>query len=224
MYFINNTFPRAKTAFVVALALAATATLVPPPAEAHWCNTLDDQTSCDGTDCPPDGFHEHTSRYTGLRTYSCRTEPWRSWCENPDNWGVHLYGPGGGLVLALGFDGSIPPCPYGDTTWDGHYEYAFGGAWLQAAASVCTDAYPDHTPGSLISVSDVVLDLTFSDISFSVYADTLNNNPLPEDPNCGDWESDYGVDCVNFCAPGFPPGLDGTYQVYVSATYGVVSN
>ena len=130
-----------------------------------------------------------------------------------------------GLVLGQSSDGSIPPCPFGDSTWDGHYEFAYGGARLQAAASVCTDAYADHTPGSIIHVVDAVLTLQLaSDVAFSVYADTLNNDPVPWEPNCGDFESDYGVDCVNSCAPGFPPGLDGTYQVYVSGTTGHILN
>ena len=147
-------------------------------------------------------------------------------CESSADVGVHDYGPPStGFVIFLGLDGSIPPCPYGDTTWDGHVEFAFGGGWLQAAASVCTEAYPDHAPGSTITVVDAVLTVELgSDVAFSVYADTLNNDPVPGEPNCGDFESDYGVDCVNQCAPGFPPGLDGTYQVYVSGTYGHICN
>ena len=115
-------------------------------------------------------------------------------------------------------DGAVPPCPFGDTTWDGHYEFAQGGARLQAAASVCTDAYADHSAGATI----VVVDAVFVDVAFSVYSDNLNNDPFQGGPNCGDFESDYGVDCVNICAPAFPPGLDGTYQVYVSGTTGHV--
>ena len=143
-------------------------------------------------------------------------------CEEPfDDTNVHEYGaPSTGFVIFLGLDASVPPCPFGDGTWDGHYEYAHGGGWLQAAASVCTEAYADHTPGGIIGVYDAVLTALGSDVAFSVYSDNLNNNPVPSDPNCGDFESDYGVDCVNLCAPGFPPGLDGSYQVYVSGTTG----
>ena len=143
-------------------------------------------------------------------------------CETPgSDTGHHEYGPPGtGFVIFLGLDGAIPPCPYGDTTWDGHIEFAFGGAWLQASPSLCTEAYADHTPGAFISVYDAFLTAFGSDVAFSVYADTLNNDPIPSEPNCGDFESDYGVDCVNNCAPGFPPGLDGSYQVYVSGTTG----
>ena len=142
-------------------------------------------------------------------------------CEPLGSSNIHEYGPPGtGFVILLGLDASIPPCPYGDTTWDGHLEWAFGGAWLQASASACTDAYPDHAPGALIAVQDAVLTGLGSEVAFSVYADTLNNDLVQSEPNCGDFESDYGVDCVNQCAPGFPPGLDGTYQVYVSGTSG----
>ena len=143
-------------------------------------------------------------------------------CEDADDVWMHDYGaPSPGFVIFLGLDGSVPPCPYGDTTWDGHFEYAHGGTWIQAAASVCTDAYPDAAPGVFIWVYDAILSHQLgSDVAFSVYADTQNNNPVQEPPNCGDFESDYGVDCINYCAPAFPPGLDGSYQVYVSGTTG----
>ena len=146
----------------------------------------------------------------------------KSHCETPgSDTGHHEYGPpGSGFVIFLGLDGSVPPCPYGDTTWDGHIEFAFGGTWLQAAVTLCTEAYADHTPAPFISVYDAVLTPLGSDVAFSVYADTLNNDPIPSEPNCGDFESDYGVDCVNHCTPAFPPGLDGSYQVYVSGTTG----
>ena len=150
----------------------------------------------------------------------------KHYCETPfAHTAVHEYGaPGTGSVIFIGSDWSLPPCPYGDTTWDGHLEFAFGGAWLQARDSDCTTAYADHAPGSTIKVYDAVLSAVGSDVAFSVYADTLNNDPIPSEPNCGDFESDYGVDCVNECAPGFPPGLDGTYQVYVSGTTGHIYN
>ena len=142
-------------------------------------------------------------------------------CEDTKEVGVHEYGaPSMGFLIFLARDGAVPPCPYGDATWDGHLEFAFGGAWLQAAASVCTEAYADHAPGAPITVTDTVLSQFGSNVAFSVYTDTLNNDLFQNEPNCGDFESDYGVDCVNQCAPGFPPGLDGTYQVYVSGTTG----
>ena len=133
---------------------------------------------------------------------------------------VHDYATGTGFLVSPGGDGAIPPCAVGDGTWDGHYEFAYGGAQLQAYPSVCTEAYADHSPGSTIFVRDSVLSPLGSDVAFSVYADYLNNNPIQEGPNCGDGETDYGVDCVNHCAPAFPPGLDGAYTVYVSGFYG----
>ena len=159
-------------------------------------------------------------------------------CEGPDDTWIHEYETGTGFML-IGprssatapriqatfvppADGSIPPCPYGDTTWDGHHEFAYGGAWLQAAHSVCAESYPDHFPGTLVWVYDSFLGGLGSDVAFSVYADWLDNDPLQSEPTCGDFESDYGMDCINICAPGFPPGLDGSYQVYVSGTTGHV--
>ena len=145
----------------------------------------------------------------------------KTWCETSADVNVHEYGPPAtGFVIFLGLDGSIPPCPYGDTTWDGHIEYAHGGGWVQASASVCTEVYADYAPGSPITLYDLILTASGSGVAFSIYADTQNNDPVPSEPNCGDFESDYGVDCVDACAPGFPPGLDGSYQIYVSGTTG----
>ena len=144
-------------------------------------------------------------------------------CETGFATVMHEYGPPStGFLIFLGMDGSVPPCPYGDGTWDGHPEFAFGGAFIQAAASACTEAYADHAPGGTIGVYDAGLSSIGADVAFGVYSDTLNNNPIQEEPNCGDFESDYGVDCVNSCDPAFPPGLDGSYQVYVSGTTGHV--
>lgn len=157
----------------------------------------------------------------------------RPWCESPADMEIHEYAPVAvGVFAFLPIDASIPPCPYGDTTWDGHYEFVQGGAILQAAASVCTTAYPDHAPQTMITVVDEVWAGEF-DVAgrkvvlhspFSVYADTLNNDPIPSDPNCGDFQSDYGIQCLDSCVPGFPPGLDGTYQVFVSGVMGHVIN
>ena len=148
-------------------------------------------------------------------------------CETPfTDTAHHEYGaPATGEVIFLGLDASVPPCPYGDTTWDGHIEFAFGGAWLQAATSACVDVYADHAPGTEISVYDAVLTPLGIDVLFSVYADTERDPNLPpEEPNCGDFQSDFGINCVNTCTPGFPPGLDGSYQVYVSGTTGHIYN
>ena len=148
----------------------------------------------------------------------------KSQCEGSSDTSIHDYGDGGGgFVVFMISDNSIPPCPYGDTTWDGHYEYGIGGGALLAddfGAQLCWFAYADHVPGAVITVFDTSLGLLGGDVAFSVYADTQNNLPVSGEFNCGDGLSDYGIDCVNSCAPGFPPGLDGSYQVYVSGTNG----
>lgn len=142
---------------------------------------------------------------------------------------VHPYGPATGRVLSPPRDGAVPPCAYGDGTWDGHLEFALGGAWLLAAepgASICFGGYADHDAGTEIFVYDVAFWSVGSDVAFSVASDNLNNMPPldPNAPNCGDHESDFAADCVNRCTPGFPPGLDGSYQVYVQGTSGHVVN
>ena len=189
--------------------LIAAVLVAGPLTQAHDGGTGQPKSWCEsyGWDTPR---HEYATG-TGFLLLDSRLAMPHWW----DDWDIEEP-----LLVHLPGDGSVPPCPYGDTTWDGHDEFAIGGAWLQAAQSPCTEAYADHTPGTLILVSDAVLTPLGSDVAFSVYADTLNNDPVPSEPNCGDFESDYGIDCVNQCAPGFPPGLDGTYQVYVSGFNG----
>lgn len=146
-------------------------------------------------------------------------------CESGSETRTHEYGPPStGFNTWMLTDASIPPCPYGDTTWDGHHEFAMGGTILMAGShsQICWGAYADHAPGWSITVVDDTLSFLGSDVAFDVYADTMNNNLVPENPNCGDGFADYGVSCVNSCAPGFPPGLDGAYHVYVSGTSGHV--
>lgn len=137
---------------------------------------------------------------------------------------THEYGPNNGFTLLLPTDGSLPPCASG-TNWDGHYEFASGGAWLladEAGATTCFGTIADHSPFPFVQVHDALLG---DAVVFSVYADALNNVPPldPAEPDCGDYESDYGVWCEGSCSIGFPPGLDGSYQVYVSGTTGHVA-
>ena len=142
----------------------------------------------------------------------------KHWCEDADDVKIHEYGPPAlGAIILLGLDGSIPPCPYGDTTWDGHWEWAAGGAILIAGpeAIACYGAYPDYTPGSEIWVYDEILTPLGSGVSFEVGVDTT---PAP----CGDGLIDLSIQCVDYCAPGFPPGIDGVYYVFVSGTTGHV--
>src|SRR5687767_997415 len=154
----------------------------------------------------------------------------RNWCESDLDDLYHEYGPSTGFAISPGIDGNVQGDCDGDPNtvadYDGHVEFAFGGAWLTAAASPgCNDGDSvDHAAFPTVWVGDHVLNLAEAPVSFSVYADTLNNVPPvdPAEPNCGDFESDYGADCTNECAVPFPPGLDGTYQVYVTGTSGSV--
>lgn len=159
----------------------------------------------------------------------------KDYCE-PARWDrSHDYGPSTGFLLFFPLDGNGQDCdgdydpsnPDTETAdYDGHAEFTFGGALLTAAqVPGCNDgAWVDHPPFPTVQVWDAFLSLIPSDVSFSVASDTLNNIPPldPNAPNCGDLESDYGVDCVNQCSVGFPPGLDGTYQVYVNGVVGHV--
>lgn len=155
----------------------------------------------------------------------------KEYCETGygyGDWESHDYDNAeSGSVLGPPVDGNVDDCDrdgiYGD--FDGHYEYAMGGAWIatnSASTFYCWNGYGDHPEAPTIWVHDQVLSTSGADIPFHVAADRLNNLPAVDPVTCGDFESDYGVDCVNSCAIAFPPGLDGTYQVYVTGTSGHV--
>ena len=218
----HNMTPGKLSPLLLSLALLGALVVLPADVSAHICEASGDP-GCDANNCstPAGEIHVHVNTTDSDQCSSIPTSFPKPYCESSADTPTHVYSaPSTGSVIMLGLDGSIPPCPYGDTTWDGHYEWAVGGGWLQAAASICTDAYPDHTPGTLITVVDDVLSTLGSSVNFWVYSDTVS---LTGDP-CGDFESDYGLPCVDACTPGFPPGLDGSYQVFVSGSYGHIYN
>ena len=149
-------------------------------------------------------------------------------CESPRDMPQHEYGPPAtGLVIALGQDGAVPPCPAWDPTWDGHLEFAAGGAWLLACdfscgagygdgALTCWGAWSDHAPSPTVTVDDAALLV----VGFEVWADRISL--FPQVPECGDFEADAHVVCVNACQIPFGPGLDGSYAIYVQGTTGHV--
>ena len=161
------------------------------------------------------------------------------YCEDlAGDWHTHDYFSGTGFTLSPASDASVPPCAY-DPTWDGHYEFAYGGAYLLACeafcvspdglvgagASQCWDTYADHEQFPRVYVNDLQLSAIGLDVAFTIAVDWWNNVPPvdPTHPECGDLETDIAVDCVNDCQVPFPPGLDGAYLVYVQGTQGHVS-
>jgi hypothetical protein len=133
---------------------------------------------------------------------------------------------GSGLGLC---DSEIDP-PLAD--WDFHSEFAFGGAWILvdsgngepswdpgvgAGTLYCYGAEGHHAAFGPVSVTDFVLG---AGATFSVYADTEDITMAGD--GCGDFEEDNGTDCVGSCTLTFPPGLDGSYVVYVQGTSGHV--
>lgn len=139
----------------------------------------------------------------------------------------YAYTERGTLTMAAPTDGSTP-LACASMAPDGHAEWAMGGALLgvrDPGFSLCYGAYPDHYPGTLIEVYDAVLTPMGAGVTFYVYADTLSNlPPLQSGYDCGDFEADHGVECLDRCTPGILPGLDGAYLVFVSGTYGHVVN
>jgi hypothetical protein len=99
--------------------------------------------------------------------------------------------------------------------FDGHIEFAFGGAWLSVTTvPECNSEVGHHPQFGPITVEDAVFGAT---VAFWVASDFNNSIPPtdPNEPNCGDFESDNGSECIGSCTVTFPAGLDGTYQVYV---------
>lgn len=129
-------------------------------------------------------------------------------------------------------DGSIFRCAYGDGSWDGHYEFGVGGAWLMAeegdgvtgGSLACWGAPADHPAARW---SGIFVDERGAPFSFfRVHVDAVNNGPAPApgEPDCGDGESDASALCLAYCQPPFWAGLDGAYVVTPEGTHGVVSS
>ena len=155
-------------------------------------------------------------------------------CESGAEASTHDYGaPAAGGVLWGFADGNRDDCD-GDGTpgdYDGHSEWGLGGAWMLAGegdgvtsgSTACYGEPAHHALYGPFSVQDVVLG---AGASFVVAADDLN--PIGPDPitgaDCGDFEADRGALCTGSCVVTFPPGLDGSYQVYVQGTAGHVDS
>jgi hypothetical protein len=152
------------------------------------------------------------------------------WCEDPAEWGVHEYTSTHPVLSSSGYDLSDPllaaPAPPidGDTQscsgglldFDGHPEYAVGGAVLQVETRAACDPQSGHHPAfGPIWVRD---NIAGSTISFLIASDTASSVDTPPDlPSCGDGVFDEATVCVNVCTVTFRPGLDGAYTVLVAS-------
>ena len=162
--------------------------------------------------------------------------PCPSQCGSGDaTWLVHSYvssaASASETFLGPPIDANVADCD-GDGLlfdYDGHSEFAHGGAWILASegdgltegASVCFGEPAHHSAYGPFVVNDMAL----GPASFTVAADVVNL--IGPDPitglDCGDMESDQGSECVGSCMVTFPPGRDGSYQVYVLGTLGTVT-
>lgn len=147
------------------------------------------------------------------------------------------YTPCGAIYLdrPLDSDPGICPAPlnlpFADR--DGHSEYASDGAWLlsaNGASSYCFGESGHHPAYPQVEVYDFLLG---AGVVFVVGADTTDDtiprdavyyaaNSLPTGGSCGDGIDDVWIVCVGVCWVPFPPGLDGSYHVYVEGTVGHV--
>ena len=136
--------------------------------------------------------------------------------------------PANPLTFYAGLCGADLNPPVAD--WDGHNEFAFGGAWILvttgagvpsadptvgAGTAYCFGADGHHASYGPATVTDLVLGQT---VAFSVYSDTVDLTGTGS--GCGDFISDHSAICVGTCTVTFPPGIDGAYVVFVTGTAG----
>ena len=173
--------------------------------------------------------------------------PPKPYCEDTPDWQVHDYGPPAtGTAIGGYSDGNVDDCdgdfnpndPWcvaeevarqdlnGDgqvcekADFDGHREWAWGGAWLLAddgdsntyGATACYGEAPHHPYYGPIWVWD---ESVWNGVQFDVGADYT-----PVD--CGDFIDDVSATCIGVCSVTFPPGRDGAYHVFVTGTSGHV--
>lgn len=158
----------------------------------------------------------------------------KDYCEPWDEWFVHEYGPPATGRLLQGFedgnvqgdcDGQAYVSPYVDLNdplasyvdvnlpfadYDGHAEYARGGAWILSGlnAGYCFGEEAHHPAFPWMEAHD----LTWAaDVHFTVVAD-LDGGSWDV---CGDFEAEWSQHCVDACFVPVPPGADGSYIVYV---------
>lgn len=151
----------------------------------------------------------------------------KGWCETPADVHIHEYATTVWPLWVISADGSVGPCGGGGLQ-DGHAEYGFAGTYLLGCASACGmwglgegslachGAPPDHAPLTPIKVVDAALTPAGVGVRFTVIADM--------GPNCGDFDADMAMECVDVCTPFFGPGASGAYEVLVEGTTGHVYN
>lgn len=177
----------------------------------------------------------------------------KPYCEVTDKW-VHDYGPvASGRLLSDLTDGNVQDCdgdfdPTNPFDWaeevaredldedgdvhelmdfDGHSEFARGGAWLLVisgdgtyGSEACFGESGHHAYYGPIGVEDLVFG---AGATFHVAADTVSIVPTPPgEPSCGDLQADEQTTCLSSCTVTFVPGIDGAYAVFVEGTVGHV--
>lgn len=115
---------------------------------------------------------------------------------------------------------------------DGHAEFAAGGAWLLVYSGAgVRSADPNVGAGTLYCFGDAGHHATFATVQVedvvlgpsaeaTIASDTVDF--LGDGEGCGDFQSDKSVTGVGTVTTTFPPGLDGSYQVYVLGVAGHV--
>lgn len=145
-------------------------------------------------------------------------------CESTaPEWSDHDYGPvANGVVILTFIDGNVEDCggDGGPGDYDGHSEYARGGAWILACeegcgglgggdgAFACFGEHAHHDQYGPFTVDDFASGPT---VPFYVAIDDIGPVILP----CGDGLLDHATLCVGTCVVTFGPGYDGSYHVFV---------
>lgn len=232
-----------RLSWLTAMILLASPVVLVSEVAADTCSASS-HGGCNGHSCGTEGeTHNHKTLHWWAKHF-CKREPTkrvgapRTTCDSHTGDRDHEYGPSTGFVLAAGTDGALD-CE-NLLQGDGHFEFALGGAWLLACEAscggdgggsfACWGTTADHAAFPEVVVYDQVLSSFESEddhagnVAFQVSADLVNNVPPldPNESNCGDFEDDMMQDCVDSCFVTFPPGLDGSYAVYVSGTSGSI--
>lgn len=138
----------------------------------------------------------------------------KTYCEWVPDAYTHDYGPSPGNATMTGLDDyNLHDCDnvFPPADFDGHREFANGGARLHAdiAATTCYGGISEHPSFPIIQITDNVHP---SNVLALVAIDSVDlTGALP----CGDGVMDADVPCIDLCAVGLAPGLDGAYHVFV---------
>ena len=149
----------------------------------------------------------------------------KNFCESPPDWSTHDYWTQGGVgrVILGPYDGNGTSCSHTSIVpeYDGHLEFAIGGAYLAAdnggvyasgpwagaswGSQACFGEDADHTPMTTIYITDLV---TGGSVGMDITSDYARDAvPADTDPTTGA-QTICGDHLVEPCDPTDPTAVD----------------